>query len=88
MLKTREHFIMPISTTLVNMNLLDISKKMPLINTPPTRKFSTTASHYDIDSASKFIGAGMATIGVSGSGKEKKNQNYIILKPTRYNFFH
>lgn len=34
-----------------------------------SRNLSTSAVRRDIDSASKFIGAGMATVGVGGSGK-------------------
>jgi hypothetical protein len=32
------------------------------------KNFQTTSTVRDIDTAAKFIGAGMATIGVSGSG--------------------
>ncbi|NXX10978.1 AT5G2 synthase, partial [Podargus strigoides] len=32
------------------------------------RPLQTSASHRDIDTAAKFIGAGAATVGVAGSG--------------------
>lgn len=34
------------------------------------KKFQTSTTHRDIDTAAKLIGAGMATIGVSGSGEK------------------
>lgn len=37
---------------------------------PIIRSFQTSTMSRDIDSAAKFIGAGAATVGVAGSGKQ------------------
>lgn len=44
---------------------------------PAVRAFQTSAVTRDIDSAAKFIGAGAATVGVAGSGKQTELETVV-----------
>lgn len=55
--------------------LAAVPSQSQIVSVAPTqtsvvRSFQTTSVTKDIDSAAKFIGAGAATVGVAGSGKE------------------
>lgn len=79
-----------VSTPLLslNNNFAGTSYKEPFPNS--VRTLSTSSVCRDIDSASKFIGAGMATVGMAGSGMcffflckkkvKKKNNSWVFIE--------
>lgn len=50
------------------------------LNKIQSATIQTSAMRNDIDSAAKYIGAGAATVGVAGAGKNYFNLKYFKLK--------